>query len=256
MLVTALPGTALALDNGMSSASIGVIEHYMRPNGSGDNFNHSDRPLDITIAVPELVDGDVMAAFYTDGIMTKLMDVDIDEKTLTGNIKFDMTSDGGKDGLPPTPDSIRLYTWDKGNLKPITKSHEILTDEVVAEANREIKETVLDGILGTEHDTGVTAHIRNNWNFTIADHGKIDALLDQMDSCASAAYEKSSSQLLTSEYAIRTFYDDVIDAFNELDTDEAQKQEFMDIYNALSSKHSKVFQRLAHLLCINLDEFI
>lgn len=258
MCLCCMPNSALALDDGMSKVSVGVIKHYLQPSISTD-FNHSDRPLEITVTVPEMYENStVMVAFYTDGVMTKMMPVTISSSTKKGTVKLDMSNEVG-DGLPATPDSIKLFTWSTGGLKPITKSHELLTSQTISSANARIVSEVLEYILGKGSKRSITQYVRDNINFE-TEHDKIDALLDKMDECAASAYEVKDSQLLTSEYARRTFYDDVSEAFNELEADKVQKNEFIRVYNNLNSGYEptvkNVFKRLSYLLCINVENFI
>lgn len=259
LFLCCIPNNSLALSDGVSNVSIGVIKHYQQPSASTD-FNHSDRPLEITITVPQIYQNStVMMAFYTDGVMTKMMPVTISSSTKKGTVKFDMSNETG-DGLPPTPDSIKLFTWGTGGLKPITKSHELLTEEVISSANTRIVKYVLEYILGSSTQRSLTQYIRDNINFE-AEHDKIDALLDKMDECAAVAYAVKDTQLLTSEYARRMFFDDVIEAFNTLESDEVQKNEFIRMYSNLThntneTRAKDMFDRLSYLLCINVEDFI
>lgn len=257
-LICCIPQGTFALDDGMSSVSIGVIKHFQPPSTSTD-FNHSDRPLEITVTVPKTyTNSTVMAAFYTDGVMTKILPVTINSSTKKGTVKFDMSNETG-DGLPPTPESIKLFTWTKGGLKPLAKSHELLTGPTIATANARIISYVLEYIVGTASKRSVTQYVRDNINFETK-HDKIDALLDRMDECAAVAYADKDTRLLTSEYARRNFYDDVSAAFNELEADPVQKNEFIRVYNSLNSGYETtvkdVFKRLSYLLCINVENFV
>ena len=258
LFLCCMPNSALALDDGIAKVSIGVINHFKQPSASTD-FNHSDRPLEITVTVPEIhKNSTVMVAFYTDGIMTKMMPVTITASTKKGTVTFDMSNETD-DGLPPTPDSIKLFTWSAGGLKPITKSHELLTSQNITSANTRIVTYVLDYILGVNSKRSVTQYVRDNINFE-TEHDKIDTLLDKMDECATVAYAVKDTQLLTSEYARRMFYDDVMEAFNTLESDEVQKNEFIRIYSNLNNGYETtvkdVFERLSYLLCINVEAFI
>ncbi len=258
LFLCCMPNSALALDDGIAKVSIGVINHFKQPSASTD-FNHSDKPLEITITVPQIYQNStVMMAFYTDGIMTKIMPVTITASNKKGTVTFDMSNETD-DGLPPTPDSIKLFTWGTGGLKPLTKSHELLTQQTISSANTRIVTYILEYILGINSKRSVTNYIRDNINFE-TEHDKIDALLDKMDECATVAYAVKDTQLLTSEYARRMFYDDVMEAFNTLESDEVQKNEFIRIYSNLNNGYETtvqdVFKRLSYLLCINVEAFI
>lgn len=256
ILIAALPVCAQALDNGVSSASIDAINHHQPTTIYGD---HSDKPLKINITVPKLYsDGTVMAAFYTDGVMKKLVPVNISSTTKKATISFDITT-GKDDELPPTPDSIKLFTWEQGRIKPLAKSHEILTKDVITAANARIVSNILDYILGTSSKKSITKYVRDNINFE-TEHDKIDALLDKMDECARLADEKKDKYLLTSEYAIRLFYDDVVAAFESIKNDTVQRDEFLRVYTNLNQGYEgtvkKVFDRLSYLLCLDIEGFI
>lgn len=254
LLICPLSCFASNLDSGVSTASVGEIKHFQKPNNQ-ETFDHSDRPLEITVTVPKTYNGGaVMAAFYTDGVLTGVIPVQISATTLKGTVEFNMTS-YDDDGLPPTPDVIKIFTWDKGSLKPLTLSHNVLTESVVSTANTRISKYVLASILGKEGMSSATNYIRNNVNFEIENHDKIDALLDKMDECAAIAYEQRNTHLLTSEYARRLFYDDIVESFNLLESDTTQKNEFIRVYRNLPSTYKNVFKRLSYLLRIDISGF-
>ncbi len=257
LLICPIFGFADSLESGVSSASVGEIKHFQQPNDL-ETFDHSDRPLEISVTVPKTyADATVMAAFYTEGVLTKVIPVQISDTSPKGIVKFHMTS-YADDELPPTPDEIKIFTWDTGSLKPLTLSHNVLTESVVSAANARISLYVLACILGEQSQSSATDYIRDNVNFEIENHDKIDALLNKMDECAAIAYEQRNTHLLTSEYARRLFYDDIVESFNLLESDTAQKNEFIRIFKNLPSGTTgpkTVFKRLSYLLRIDISGF-
>jgi len=256
LIFAAFPVCVQALDSGVTSASVDEIKHHQPTTIDGD---HSDKPLKINITVPKVYQGaTVMAAFYTDGILTGLKEVSISPSTKEATVTFDLKQPNSEEGSP-TPDSIKIFTWEQGKIKPLANSHEVLTTQVISAANAKIVSNILDYIIGTANKKSITAYVRNNINFE-AQHDKILALMDKMDECARIANQQKETHLLTSEYAIRIFYDDVVAAFESIKDDPVQSDEFLRMYTNLNSGYEstvkKVFDRLAYLLCLDIEGFI
>jgi len=166
-----------SLDDCVSSFTISKILSNVAPINPTVKFSK--------VIVPETNENPLLAVQYIDGVVTGITTVDISSSTTVKNVTLPYKK---------TPDEIRFFIWDKGNLKPIGKSVNALTPEVIETANTYVVEEL-------NMCKKTTNHLRGNWiqSSWIASH----ELLNLIDACAAGALAEKDKHLLTSEYAIR-----------------------------------------------------
>ena len=245
---------AIALQESAASFDIVPINHYLPP--------ASHEPLMINITTPAAVDsGTLIIAFYTDDKITTIKTMDASVSTKLDTIALEL-SNSKEDGLPATPDKIRLFTWDKGRLKPLAKaSDNMLTPDVVSAANRLIEINILDYLLGI-NKTNIINLLEGEFDDVKDD--KVILLLDAMRKCANDAYSKKETQLLTSEYGRRMYRDEIETVINNLKSDEAQLEHLKDVYGNRASRFGSgkgkmvgnTIKRLLNYLKIDMENFL
>jgi len=245
---------AYAMGDSISAFKAGTINHYYEPS------RHT--PLTFTVTVPTAIsDGNLVAVFYTEEQITSVKTFDISASASIGKIIFETTMESG-DGLPLTPDKIRFFTWNSSNLKPLAYSTDnVLTAEVVSSANSQIVSYILDYLLGYSNKKNVISFMEGQFDET--SHDKVLLLLGTMKKCAEDAYSKKDTQLLTSEYGRRTYYDEINEVLTLLKQDTAQMEELKNVYSNLSGMSDprgktsyQVINRLLDFLRIDKDELL
>ncbi len=254
-LVLLAPGIGTyAMGNSISTFKAGTINHHHDPS------RHT--PLEFTVTVPNAISGgSLVAVFYTEEQITAVKTFDISESASIGKITFETTMESG-DGLPPTPDKIRFFTWNSSNLKPLAYSTDnVLTAEVVSSANKNMVLYILDYLLGYNKKTNVISFMEGQFDDT--KHDKVLLLLETMKKCAEDAYSKKDTQLLTSEYGRRAYYDEINEVITLLKQDTAQMEELKNVYSNLNGMPDgrgadsyKVINRLLDFLRIDKDELL
>ena len=173
--------------------------------------------LSFKVKIPETVaDSTLYVAFYTDGVLTLLTPLN----SSTG-VSFSKTVK-----YTVTPDDIRLMMWSKGSLKPLSESKDVLTEDVLSQANSLVEE-----LLSMVEDT--TDSIRDMlFPKSRPEDKEIQEILNAIDACAQKAIKADygKEHLLTSEFC-KTMFED----------------ELRNVQTLYSSASSKAKERLKNL---------
>ena len=165
-----------SLDDCVSSFTIKEILANLIPPKPSVNF--------AKVIVPETNENPLLAVQYIDGVVTGITTVDISSSITAEDVKLPYKK---------TPDEIRFFIWDNNNLKPLYKSVDALTPEVIETANKSVVNELNLCKKTTNH---LREWIQSSW---VASH----ELLNLIDACAAGALAQKDKHLLTSEYAIR-----------------------------------------------------
>lgn len=227
LITLSLPSSAL--ESGVSSFGVETIKH-----------DQKDRFININITAPETVEGSKMfVAFYLNGRLTKITPLDIAAKKEFSSVKvnvYEILTDenGGKYQSDCTPDEIKVFTWGKNNIVPKTLCDNVLTKEVITEANKDVKTLMENALKATDF-------IRKN-HLKYEDDAllegvpwqdeKLFEVMDHIDNCAKYALGEIDKKLMTSIY-VRTKYKDEIDAMRDLFSQVPHNRQ-MEIENLIS----------------------
>ena len=229
----------------------------------------SSEPIVFSVTVPNTYeDGILFASFYTDGVLTKTIPLDVSSQTSFTKLGFQATYEDG-DGYPLTPDRIRIYTWNKNNLKPITLSDDVLTEDVITQANSTTVKNILNHLLGENNKPYIIDIMRKNvlGNPYTPDtqvspdvrFAKVIELLDAMETCARIAYNNKSTMLLTSESTKRLLseeFDSLQTLIETVKNNKDLKNELVRVRDALTNNQKEVINRLSHFFDIDLASFV
>ncbi len=255
-LSTAFCAEASALQDGGASFTIDAIRHD----------RNSSEPITFSVTVPNTYEGGILlAGFYTDGVLTKTIPLDVSSKTSFTGLQFQATYKDG-DGLPLTPDRIRLYTWDKNSLKPLTLADDVLTEDVITEANDYTVRYILVHLLGENNKPNIVEKMRNSveehpeYNDSETRFAKVISLLNAMENCARVAYNNRTTMLLTSE-ATKRLLDKEFTSLESLIDDVRNSPELSGelqrVYsNSLTPGQKDVITSLGHFFDIDIKAFI
>lgn len=164
-----------SLDDCVSSFTIKEILANLIPPKPSVNFGK--------VIVPETNENPLLAVQYIDGVVTGITTVDISSSTTAEDVKLPYKK---------TPDEIRFFIWDNNNLKPLYKSVDALTPEVIETANKSVVNEL--------------ELLKKNIDYLLRNYisGKeFRAIFATIDACATQALSLKDKHLLTSEYAIR-----------------------------------------------------
>ncbi len=215
--------------------------------------NQKDRYLGINIELDKTYNNATMfVAFYMDGKLTNLTPFDVSAKK---EFIFDSTLPRDKNKpnyifkqetaikaytvqngafKDQTPDKIRIFTWDKTSLAPQTLCDNVLTQDVIDNANAQVVKSL--SIVPE-----ATQHIRKNFLDTQEDvedgfatewDEHLFSIMDYIDKCAIGALEDSKEHLLTSLFA-QTRYETELSNIRALysKTTQAEKKKMEKILN-------------------------
>ncbi|MBO5008957.1 MAG: hypothetical protein J6D26_08990 [Clostridia bacterium] len=238
ILSTACTASGAELEESGAVLTIDRITHYSNPQD----------PIIFNITVPTTyTDGILLAGFYTNGQMSKLEPLDISSKSKF-SVKYQMTYEDN-DGYPLTPDEIKLFIWNRGNLMPLTiatESESILTSDIIEAANYCTINWMLNRILGTGSTTGVISALKSKID-PPENYPKIIYLLDLMKDAAQKAYNIKSEKILTSEFTKR-FLDDELQELKSvveyIESVETQKNALVNAYNTLNKTQKNTINYL------------
>lgn len=256
-LSSAFCAEASALQSGGASFTIEAIEHY----------ESSSNPIIFSVTVPNTYEGGILlAGFYTDGVLTKTVPLDVSSQTSFTELEFQATYEDG-DGLPLTPDRIRLFTWGKNSLKPLTLADDVLTEEVITGANDYTVRYILARLLGENNMTSIIDLMRDdvedgdyiNGVSPSVKFAKVIDLLDEMESCARIAYNNRSTMLLTSESTKRLLNEEFTSLqslIEEVKSTPELNEELQRVYSSLTATRKTVIERLCNFFDIDIKAFI
>ncbi len=259
-LSAAFCADAAVLQDGGASFTIDAIRHDRK----------SSEPITFSVTVPNTYEGGILfASFYTDGVLTKTIPLDVSTQTSFTKLQFQATYKDG-DRLPLTPDRIRLFTWSRNNLKPLTLADDVLTEEVITQANDTTVSDILDYLLGENSRPNIIDKMRINiigqpYNSETQSppsirFAKVIELLDAMKDCARMAYDNRTTMLLTSEATKRLLnekFNSLESLIEEVKNTDALKDELIRALGTLTDRQQKVItEKLAHFFDIDLKAFI
>ncbi len=215
-----------------------------------------DQPLVFSVTLPKTYeDGILFVNMYTNGAFTKTILLDASSGTSFRNLQVPLTYKDG-DGHILTPDRIKLFVWNKNNLKPLCIQQDVLTDTVIENANSTTVDNILVYLLGKNGKPNAITRLRT------AVIGKEYApgetpprekyldilnLLDSMETCANIAYNNRSSVLLTCESTKRLLDEefDTLEGYVDIiKNKKEQKDELLRIYETLTSNQKDALDKL------------
>ncbi len=210
LITLSLPSSAL--ESGVSSFSVETIPR-----------NTFDRFIKFNITAPKTADNSTMfVAFYLNGRLTKITPFDItnENEFSSGEVKvYEVLTDenGGKYQSDCTPDEIKVFTWSKNNIVPKTLCDNVLTKEVITEANKDVKvlmetakkvsKTIRDEQLQGEDDA---LNMGVPW-----EDKELYKIMDILYNCSVYCTEEIDKKLMTSIH-VRTKFKDEIDEIRSL----------------------------------------
>ena len=201
ILVASSIVTTYALESGVTSFSITPIE-----------ADQKHKYLYVTIEAPKThTNSKLLVGFYTDGVLKRLTPYDISTKTKFTKQKINtyvtIKDPAGNYFLDQTPDEIKIFTWDQNSIVPKTLCDNVLTPEVIKEANSEVVESlkivpeatnfIEEKKLISDKDYENIYGEPETWTWD----ERLYKIIEQLDLCANQALLDAEEHLLSSLYA-------------------------------------------------------
>ncbi len=125
---------------------------------------------------------ELIVAFYSNGALTNTFKSNCEENAdLNKNLS-----------CAETPDAVKVFLWEKGNLRPICASKNVLNASSLTKANAELVKLINDGL--------AEIHIEQF-------NGNGRKIINIIKNCAEDAKKQADKHLLTSEY-VKSYYED------------------------------------------------
>ena len=229
--------SAYALENEVASFKISPIK-----------ANQKDKFIGVDIEVnSKYINSTMFVAFYMDNRLTKLTPFDVSTtKSFTFNPKLSRVKKDGETLSPiekqataisvgtesnntiinQTPDKIKVFIWDKTNLKPKTICDNVLTPEMIQDANAEVVKSLKIVPLATAFirenhltwEEDYLAGIADKWDTHLF------PIMDYIDLCAKGALTDAETHLLTSPFAQNRYRDNLSQIRNLLNEAPAEQK--------------------------------
>lgn len=125
---------------------------------------------------------ELIVAFYSNGALTNTFKLNCEENAdLSMNLS-----------CTETPDTVKVFLWEKGNLRPICTSKSVLNASSLTQANAELVKLINDGL--------AEIHVEEFY-------GNGRKIINIIKNCAGDAKSQADKHLLTSEY-VKSYYED------------------------------------------------
>ena len=222
------------------------IEHYDDPT----------LPLNITVTIPQTFEGGtVLVTFYNNNSVSKVIPLDATAKT--ESIPFPVRYKDG-DGLPLTPDRVRLFLWNKGSLKPLAYSKDVLTSSVIETANYYTYNYILKYFVNRGNTKGIPDLMLASLDEP-SKYPNVYSALQSLKECAQIANNNKLTTLLTNESTKRLLgekLDSLVSDLEIIDNDKEQENELIRLRSAakLTNKQNTAVDYLASFFNITLPK--